>query len=83
MARKRFDHAQDVLVDQTAVKDVDDYERGEELYRRVGARFPVAKWVELPNGRVTAVIDTADLPSGVTAGDVETALANMKQDGWI
>lgn len=83
MTRKRYDHAQDVFVDAPGLKEADDYDRGEELYRRVGARFPVEKWVELPSGRVTAIIDPNVLPSGVTAGDVETALVNMKQEGWI
>lgn len=52
----------------------------EDLYARVGERFPV-RWD--PWSTAEPVIDPDDLPSGVAEADVETALGNMKTDGVI
>lgn len=86
MTHKRFDHANEVLSDQRGHAGVrlpdgvtvDD--AAEDLYSRLGERFPVT-WE--PWSPAEPRTDTSELPSGVSESDVETALANMKADGML
>lgn len=77
MTHEQFDYPNASMTSYSdAETDVQAW--AEELYSRVGARFPV-KWPG-DNPR-QPIVDSNDLPSGVSMSDVETALSNMKSDG--
>lgn len=86
MTHKRFDYPNDALKDIQGYNGVQlpegitPREMREELFSRLGERFPVRNE---PWSKAEPVIDTNDLPSGISEADVETALANMKTDGFL
>jgi len=53
----------------------------EELYNRVGTRFPV-EW-DTSGDLAVPEVEKEDLPSDVSMSDVEIVLNEMKADGWF
>lgn len=86
MTHKRYSHPDSAILDKTGYegrhlpKGVTIAQSAEELYSRVGARFPV-QWE--PWAAAEPVIDTNDLPDGVSEADVESALNGMVADGLL
>lgn len=86
MTHKRFDHPNGALKDMNGYSGINlpdgvsPEDAAEDLYSRVGERFPV-KWE--PWATAEPVVDTNNLPQGVTEMDVENALNNMKANGML
>lgn len=86
MTHKRFDHPNDTLKEMRGYSGVqlpdgvDVHAAAENLYNRVGARFPV-EWE--PWATAEPKVDTDEFPNGVSESDVEAALSNMKADGLL
>lgn len=86
MTRKRFDHPNDQLKQMQGYNGVDlpdgvtVEDAAEDLYNRVGERFPV-EWD--PWASAEPKIDTSSLPDNVSETDVENALAAMKNNGML
>ena len=84
MTRKRYHYNDETLTEDLANDGVSiqdptaDY--SEELYSRVGVRFPVT-WEA--KSRAEPIIDTEDLPDSVSGADVESALTDMKNEGVL
>lgn len=57
---------------------MDTVELARALYDRVGARFPVT-WRD----RRRPEVDPADLPDGVSEADVEAALNDLRDRGYL
>lgn len=82
MTKKRYHHPAEKLNDPSTHNNkllpegvsVDD--AAEELYDRVGERFPVS-WE--PWATAEPLVEVDRLPSGVTEADVESALTAMKR----
>jgi hypothetical protein len=79
MTQKSYDFETNNLVDEPAV---DPGVVADRIYGRLGATFPI-KWVGRDNA--VPIVDTDDLPEGVTESELENAIQNShpRADGKL
>ena len=82
--RKRFDYKTEELTDELSSNGVSlkdpTAEYADELYDRVGERFPVI-WES--KSRAEPIINVDRLPDHVSQTDIEQALTDMKDSGIL